>query len=425
MAQVRPIHALAASLLHKPERELDLIEITRLTCMERDLAMDEAATAVIAAKAARDECQVLRAALQLERSKPKKNKRHGQPKESDVKTISEIDGLLNLLNEQFSLDITAIELKKIIKNRFAMSPISNQESLIDDTSCRNSINSKLNNQLLELQQRCDELNQANYNLRDQLDSQTVRFNEEKQKLETALSELEQQNVALMEEIASLVKGANIQSVRIESLTTELIEARTELENAKLYHMNQIQAKNSKAMKDLEAKIEKERIEYNARASHDAVELADARHLLKSRNEDVIRLQTEIDIANRNIESLQEAWHNERDASIHWQNELYKKAQDLESFASSSRAEADDMKNKLSSLECERDLLRVQLDDCQQQLSKREMENMQVEGKYANVEAELNQARATIEEKEEATSILTAQLAMHIRHWKRHLPVNMA
>ncbi|CAK4086525.1 unnamed protein product [Aphanomyces euteiches] len=300
--------------------------------------MDEAATAVIAAKAARDECQVLRAALQLERSKPKKNKRHGQPKESDVKTISEIDGLLNLLNEQFSLDITAIELKKIIKNRFAMSPISNQESLIDDTSCRNSINSKLNNQLLELQQRCDELNQANYNLRDQLDSQTVRFNEEKQKLETALSELEQQNVALMEEIASLVKGANIQSVRIESLTTELIEARTELENAKLYHMNQIQAKNSKAMKDLEAKIEKERIEYNARASHDAVELADARHLLKSRNEDVIRLQTEIDIANRNIESLQEAWHNERDASIHWQNELYKKAQDLESFASSSRAE---------------------------------------------------------------------------------------
>ncbi|RHY02034.1 hypothetical protein DYB36_008744 [Aphanomyces astaci] len=110
MAQV---HAMARMLLHVPQGDVeDASELVRLACVERDIAMDEAASSIVSSRRANDECERLRQEVKrLKLKKPVATPSH-KATGHHTNLLLNLDFILSVFRNKLGLDIHVLDLKR-------------------------------------------------------------------------------------------------------------------------------------------------------------------------------------------------------------------------------------------------------------------------------------------------------------------------
>ncbi|ETV72116.1 hypothetical protein, variant 5, partial [Aphanomyces astaci] len=110
MAQV---HAMARMLLHVPQGDVeDASELVRLACVERDIAMDEAASSIVSLRRANDECERLRQVVnRLKLKKPVATPSH-KATGHHTNLLLNLDFILSVFRNKLGLDIHVLDLKR-------------------------------------------------------------------------------------------------------------------------------------------------------------------------------------------------------------------------------------------------------------------------------------------------------------------------
>ncbi|RLO02815.1 hypothetical protein DYB28_002620 [Aphanomyces astaci] len=110
MAQV---HAMARMLVHVPQGDVeDASELVRLACVERDIAMDEAASSIVSSRRANDECERLRQVVnRLKLKKPVATPSH-KATGHHTNLLLNLDFILSVFRNKLGLDIHVLDLKR-------------------------------------------------------------------------------------------------------------------------------------------------------------------------------------------------------------------------------------------------------------------------------------------------------------------------
>ncbi|KAF0695901.1 Aste57867_13315 [Aphanomyces stellatus] len=396
-------------LLHKPvapqtsSSSLDLVEQVRLACMERDVAMDEAASALVAAKFATDECDALKAMLKMKPAAAVAKPRTKSRPTTSVKALMlNLDFVLGVLRDRLGLNVHTADLKHHV--------------LQHATSCQGkglpvfkTVWDELRDVYAQLAQRPNDDDQ--HHQQRAADTECLwreaegKWMDEKARMQTRHDTTE---AKLADELDRCTKALTEERNVVAQVRAQVIAATAPQEQdagamqAKIQRLTKTLAAQDDAVRALEAQVATERA--TTAALVDA--LQQRQHEVSEWKAQCAAAESQVNGLHETIEWLQDGWDEAKARAIHWENESRK-----------GDGVAEALKDQVTQLQAATDALE-------------QMQHVIIqsnEAKLVVAERTVQELKARVVEMEaaktaslETTKIkIAGQLAMHVRHWKRH------
>ncbi|ETV72114.1 hypothetical protein, variant 3, partial [Aphanomyces astaci] len=420
MAQV---HAMARMLLHVPQGDVeDASELVRLACVERDIAMDEAASSIVSLRRANDECERLRQVVnRLKLKKPVATPSH-KATGHHTNLLLNLDFILSVFRNKLGLDIHVLDLKRhvldqtsSVSTRHTVMFKSTLDELRDVYAALSAAQVKINQLETDLSIMhyspvvnptdqtgvLDNQVQATYH-KTLHDTRAITMAE----WEAKVTALTRRNAELEETIQSMQLAQVRHQTTMDALTTD--------RDALVAQLNTTAA----AVADL--KMENHQIHVQAiQRKHDHSQAVDE------------TMQTDELEDTASVEWLQDMLEHERATTIHCRNELDKaqaaaetadnehvnaikqRSEASQTLVSSLELAVDGWKAKCSSLELKCNELEAGGNALAKQVAR------MLEEACRDLQNQVVALTSTNHEHKTAADVLGAHLAMHVRHWKRH------
>ncbi|ETV72112.1 hypothetical protein, variant 1, partial [Aphanomyces astaci] len=439
MAQV---HAMARMLLHVPQGDVeDASELVRLACVERDIAMDEAASSIVSLRRANDECERLRQVVnRLKLKKPVATPSH-KATGHHTNLLLNLDFILSVFRNKLGLDIHVLDLKRhvldqtsSVSTRHTVMFKSTLDELRDVYAALSAAQVKINQLETDLSIMhyspvvnptdqtgvLDNQVQATYH-KTLHDTRAITMAE----WEAKVTALTRRNAELEETIQSMQLAQVRHQTTMDALTTD--------RDALVAQLNTTAA----AVADL--KMENHQIHVQAiQRKHDHVRQslnslnAEWAHRYNDKSQAVDEtMQTDELEDTASVEWLQDMLEHERATTIHCRNELDKaqaaaetadnehvnaikqRSEASQTLVSSLELAVDGWKAKCSSLELKCNELEAGGNALAKQVAR------MLEEACRDLQNQVVALTSTNHEHKTAADVLGAHLAMHVRHWKRH------
>ncbi|RHY28286.1 hypothetical protein DYB32_006095 [Aphanomyces invadans] len=292
MAQPRPLDKATAMLLHPPKHNVvDALELVRLACLERDIAMDEAATSIAMANRVQVERDNLRDDM-----KPCRLKSPFVKKARDNPSVMlNLDFILGVFRDKLGVPAPVVELKRLVLEHAT------------GTSTRRHVRSSHACQV----QRCGaQAAMFKTTLEELADTKCKVL-----ALEAHNATLEQANSDLTSSLASLRQEEMLHQATTDALEVERDELKAQLE-AQGRRIIDNAGDTRHVVLSLQSDLDHQR---------QAFDLLNAEwsERYNAQSQRIEQLQAETIELNRTIEWLEDALDQERTTTIHFKNELQK------------------------------------------------------------------------------------------------------
>ncbi|ETV94642.1 hypothetical protein H310_11636 [Aphanomyces invadans] len=423
MAQPRPLDKATAMLLHPPKHNVvDALELVRLACLERDIAMDEAATSIAMANRLQVERDNLR-----DEMKPCRLKTPFVKKARDNPSVMlNLDFILGVFRDKLGVPAPVVELKRLVLEHATGTSTRRHAAMFKTTL------EELADTYTSLADSQRQLNELKVTLSKDaartIEAMERELADRKCKvlaLEAHNATLERANSDLTSSLASLRQEEMLHQATTDALEVERDELKAQLE-AQGRRIIDNAGDTRHVVLSLQSDLDHQRQAFDLLNTEWS-------ERYNAQSQRIEQLQAETIELNRTIEWLEDALDQERTTTIHFKNELQK------ALAAADTMQQSHM-HELTTVKAQRDAIRLQLDRDECKTKCISTESKRTDRVAATTEAFSNQTALAVSLKDSsaelqnqvktltcsnhehkaAADILAVHLAMHVRHWKRHV-----